>query len=281
MTHCLLSTFSGTYERFAMPRNSNAPSRANPLRQPGQSLREAHNELLTERLVPLGTIILVLWLVAGFQWVWMIRGVRPSPAMLTAFAALITLYGMVRTYPLLRTLRHLMSGYRGERAVGEYLDRLRMFGYRIYHDVPAGLPGDGGNIDHVIISTRGVYTVETNTKAKPAKEKNTAVYDGRAVSFNGGLADTAPIIHAEAQAARLARLLRQVAGCRLPVRPLVVVPGWQVEHDQGDEDAPRTLVHVMAPEDLFRWIEQQAETLSADVTRQASSQLATFIRKST
>jgi hypothetical protein len=255
-----------------MARNLKSPIKANPLRQPGQSIREQQNDLLFDRLFPLGTIILVLWLVAGFEWMWMFRGVKPDPLYLTVFAGLITLYGLLRSLPLLRRLKYLQSGYKGERAVGEYLDRLRVFGYRVYHDVP----GEGGNIDHVIISTRGIYTIETKSQSKPAKGQCTILYDGETVSLNGGPADSAPIIQARAQAAHLKRLLKEITGRQLAVRPLVVYPGWHVNEAGA---ARESAVWVLSANGLYQWIEGEPETLPAEAVRLAASQLAAYIRK--
>lgn len=255
-----------------MARNLKSPIKANPLRQPGQSIREQQNELLFDKLFPLGTIILVLWLVAGFEWMWMFRGVKPDPLHLTVFAALVTLYGLVRMYPLLQRLKNLHSGYNGERAVGQYLDRLRVFGYRVYHDVP----GEGGNIDHVIISTRGIYTIETKTRSKPTKGRSKIVYDGESVSVNGGPAESAPIIQARAQAAHLKRLLREITGRRFEVRPLVVFPGWYVKQTDA---ARESTARVLSPKRLYKWLEREPETVPAEAVRLAASQLAAYIRK--
>lgn len=255
-----------------MARNLRAPIHAKPLRQPGQSIREQQSNLLFDKLFPLGTILLVLWLIAGFEWMWMFRGVKPDPIYLTVFAGLITLYGLVRMYPLLHRLEDLRSGYKGERAVGEYLDRLRVFGYRVYHDVP----GEGGNIDHVIISTRGIYTIETKTRSKPSKGRSKIVYDGETVSVNGGPPESAPIIQARAQAAHLKRLLREITGRRFEVRPLVVYPGWYVKHTDA---ARESAAWVLSPKRLYKWIEREPETVPAEAVRLAASQLATYIRK--
>jgi hypothetical protein len=41
----------------------------------------------------------------------------------------------------------LMQGREGEKAVGQYLERLRARGYQVLHDIP----GENFNIDHVLI----------------------------------------------------------------------------------------------------------------------------------
>jgi hypothetical protein len=142
----------------------------------------------------------------------------------------------------------------------------------VFHDVP----GEGGNIDHVIISTRGIYTIETKTRSKPAKGECKVLYDGDTVSVNRGPADPGPIIQAKAQAAQLKRLLREITGRRLPVRPVVVFPGWYVE---PTEHARSSDVWVLSPKAVYKWIEREPETVSADAVRHATSQLAAHVRK--
>jgi hypothetical protein len=41
----------------------------------------------------------------------------------------------------------------GEKAVGEFLERFREKGYRIFHDIVGG----DFNIDHVLIGPSGIY----------------------------------------------------------------------------------------------------------------------------
>jgi hypothetical protein len=255
-----------------MARNLKSPIKANPLRQPGQSVREQQNDLLSDKLVPIATIIFMLWFVAALEWAWLSSGLRPDPLFWTGFAALITLYGMARAWPLIRRLRYLALGYEGERVVGEFLDRLRILGYRVYHDVP----GEGGNIDHVIISTRGIYTIETKAPA-PAKGAGKARYDGNAVSLNGGPADPAPVIRARAQAAQLKRLIREITDRRFTVRPLVVYPGWSIEYG---EEAHASDVRVLSPKGLYKWIEREPTTIPPEAARDAALRLAAHIRKS-
>ena len=61
-----------------------------------------------------------------------------------------------------------------ERAVGQTLEALRRKGYRVFHD----LIGEGFNLDHVIISEHGVFSVETKTYSKPAKGGCKIIYNG-------------------------------------------------------------------------------------------------------
>ncbi len=57
-------------------------------------------------------------------------------------------------------------GFDGERFVGEELNRLVAKRFEVYHDVPF----DGFNIDHVLVGSPGVFSVETKTRRKPIGE---------------------------------------------------------------------------------------------------------------
>ena len=52
---------------------------------------------------------------------------------------------------------------------------------KIHHDII----GDGFNIDHILISTKGVYLIETKTYSKPLKGKTEIEFDGLDFYHNG------------------------------------------------------------------------------------------------
>src|SRR5262249_477584 len=78
----------------------------------------------------------------------------------------------------------LRLGYRGERAVGEELNRLMLDGCRVFHDVPLS---KSGNLDHVVVAPSGVYAIETKTQVKRRSAESQAadevVYDGICLTF--------------------------------------------------------------------------------------------------
>jgi hypothetical protein len=55
------------------------------------------------------------------------------------------------------------AGRDGEREVAEYLDNLTRRGNYVFHDIPA----NGFNIDHIVVSTHGIFTLETKAYSKP------------------------------------------------------------------------------------------------------------------
>ncbi|MBE0548059.1 MAG: NERD domain-containing protein [Rubrivivax sp.] len=118
-------------------------------------------------------------------------------------------------------MRALRQGAEGERAVGQFLDRLRGDGYQVFHDVL----GEGFNVDHVVIGSAGVFTVETKTWSKPVRGDARISYDGERLIAGSREPDRDPLLQAKAQARWLAALLAESTGRRLTVQPVVVFPG--------------------------------------------------------
>jgi len=69
----------------------------------------------------------------------------------------------------------------GERATGEYLDRLCAKGCPIVHDIV----GDGFNIDHVLLATAVIFTIEAKTRSKLIKGNAVVSDDGTQILVNG------------------------------------------------------------------------------------------------
>jgi nuclease-like protein len=92
----------------------------------------------------------------------------------------------VGCYRLLKKFREVDArrlGLDAEIAVGQELDQLMRKGAAVFHD----LPGENFNIDHIVISTQGVFAVETKGYAKPNRSQGatdaTVEFDGRLLKF--------------------------------------------------------------------------------------------------
>ncbi len=240
------------------------------LRQAGQSVHEQLQSLVFEKLYSYGAMVMVLWVLTIFEWIQHFRSAPPAPVPVTVLAAGVTLFVLIRGYGILRQARRYRQGMHGEMAVGEYLDRLRAKGYRVFHDIPDA----AGNIDHVIICDRGVFTVETKTMSKPVKGDPIVTYDGSAVSVDGSAANDRPIAQALAQASKLRKILKESTGHDYDVQPTVVYPGWYVEALPGAQSK----TWVLNPKGLHKFIDNRPAVLSADRVKLAASQLGKFVR---
>ncbi|WP_078119839.1 nuclease-related domain-containing protein [Thiosocius teredinicola] len=148
------------------------------------------------------------------------------------FYAVIGLIGLIylgrKTIPCFREIRVLRLGYEGELGVGKELNQLMLYGFRVYHDFPAGK----FNIDHIVIGPTGVFAVETKARSKPdtgkGKADATVVCEGNRLVFPGWT-ESEPLEQAKRQAAWLSHWLASAVGERVAVKAALVIPGWLVE----------------------------------------------------
>ena len=183
-------------------------------------------EVLFDRLM-LPAVIVIVCLAAAIQaWVQYFYPGILGPITLSIILSISAVYAVWRMAPAIKQMDQLSLGKRGEEAVGQFLEeRLRPHGYQILHDIP----GDGFNVDHVVIGTSGIYTVETKTHSKPAKGSAEIQYDGTQVTVNGFTPDRDPIVQAKAQRHWLADLIEESTGRKFKIQPAVLYPGWFVK----------------------------------------------------
>jgi len=102
------------------------------------------------------------------------------------------------------------------------------YGAVIFHDLPA----DGFNIDHVAVTPKGVYAVETKGRSKPNMNRGTedarVVYYGKTFHFPGW-SESSPLEQARYQEIWLARWLISAVGETVAVTPVLALPGWFVD----------------------------------------------------
>lgn len=137
-------------------------------------------------------------------------------------------YSIIKINSLLKRAQKLRLGYEGEVAVAQELNQLMRDGAYVFHDVPA----EGFNIDHVIVSPKGVFAIETKGRMKPkrdrGKEDAKVVFDGQRLQFPGW-SETAPLDQATRQARWLEQWLSSAVGEKVWVKPVLALPGWYVE----------------------------------------------------
>lgn len=145
-------------------------------------------------------------------------------------ALLLTAYCVVRLLKEFKSIRQLNRGLKGEIAVGQELERLRAEGFEVFHDIPGG----GFNIDHVVVGSAGVFTIETKTVSKPEKGSPKIFYDGDAVLIDGYSPDRNPLVQARAQARWLRKLIIEATATTPIIRPVVIYPGWYVDRQSWE-----------------------------------------------
>ncbi len=204
---------------------SRSPLKGRPLRLPVQSVQDALVDLAFRRLLPSLWVAATLFLMAILEWSASVGHWRRMPWL---YSGLAVLFGTVCAFEFRQsrqTVERYQLGRDGERLVGEYLERLRSDGGHVFHDIPA----NGFNLDHVLLTTRGFYVVETKTRTMPARGAARVRLTADSVIVGGFQPDRDSIAQVQSGARWLSQLLEESTGKRFAVRGVVVFPGWFVE----------------------------------------------------
>ena len=156
-------------------------------------------------------------------------------------------------------------GWDAEVASGQELDQLMRRGAHVFHDLPAA----DFNVDHVLVCAAGVFSIETKSRLKPPRgDKNggKVIYDGISLKFPGWV-ETAPLEQARRQARWLGEDLSKAVGARIPVTPVLALPGWYVEA------VGRSDVRVLNPKGFRFLLDTKGDVLSDDVIGRVAYQL--------
>src|SRR5258706_3872926 len=187
---------------MSMKRKDRSPLTDEPLRNPGQSVEEARAKLLEDQFETPGLLAAFFIALAVMEWWRYLAAAQPRPLLFTLVAVGATAFALWRLWRVRPQSRALRQAAEGEKAVGQFLERLRKDGYQVFHD----LLGNGFNVDHVLIGPAGVFTVETKTWTKPARGDARIKFDGERILVGDHEPDRNPVIQARAQAAWLKEL---------------------------------------------------------------------------
>jgi len=254
-----------------MKESKRAPFKDKPLRYPGQSLDDQIQNLL-DKMDEISIVPLMLILLAFMEWSrWYFKSVvsLSTAILFSLFALIASIVTVVRIRRLRRLRRQLAIGRDGERVVGQCLEDLRVKGYRVLHDIVV----KDFNIDHVVISPKGIYTIETKTVSKPLRGESVISFEGEKILINGIKPDRDPIIQARAQAAWIKDFLKSALGKNLSVRPVVIFPGWFVKGSPNCSD-----VWVLNEKALPAFIERELTLVSPDDLQAITFQISQYIR---
>jgi hypothetical protein len=248
---------------------SKSPLKEPLLRLPGQSIDEQMDRLFKEKVINYALFTMGFFLLAMFAWIQAFSESRINPWLMSIVAAPVIAYCALRFWQSAKEMKRLRLGRDGERAVAEQLDIVKKQGAIIFHDLLA----DGFNLDHVVLSTRGVFVVETKTRSKPIKGSPSVSFDGKTLLVNGFEPERNPVTQVQGNARWLAEMLRASTGKEFLVRPVVLFPGWFVER------SPRGCsVWVLNPQALPSFIQHEPIQINETDLHLATFHLARYIR---
>ncbi|MFA5214532.1 nuclease-related domain-containing protein [Sulfuricurvum sp.] len=247
-----------------------SPLKDKPLRHAGQSIDEEINRIIEEKATPYITSSLFLLLMAAFEWYSWYFKIPPSPVGISILAIIFTAFTAYKITQIRSKLTNLRQGRDGEKIVGQSLENLRSHGAKILHDIK----GNNFNIDHVVVSTKGIYLIETKTYSKPIKGKTEILFNGEQLLFNGVSYGDDVIIQIKAEKKWLSDLIEELTARKYPVQPILVFPGWFVKM----QNAFSSGISALNPDNLHVFLNNKQEVMSLEDVQLVSNHLSRYIR---
>jgi len=254
-----------------MDGNLKSPLKDDPLNNPGESLDREITRIVYDEVFPYLLFAGFLLLAAALEWWKWYKSFPPQPWLYTALAVVFVVTAFVKVRSGHARAVRLRQGRDGEKAVGQFLERLREDGATLFHDIP----GQGFNLDHVVFHETGVYVIETKTWSKPIKGEAKIKYDGERITLPKRKPDEKPVIQVRAGSSWLGELLLESTGRRFPVQPVVVFPGWYVESVGRGKSSD---VWVLNPKALPAYINNADQQLSPEAVKLGSYHLSRYVR---
>lgn len=253
-----------------------SPLTRNLLRPPGHSLKLMVGELDEE----IGLLIAYLTLIPLFAYTLRVhelyfvgRKASLSDWIFGTFAALGLLVGFAwQLVTRIKRRRAFVLGLEGEQFVGEELNQLMRDGCRVFHDVPFPY----GNIDHVVISESGVFSVNTKMVGKPKTGDGKAdviVDHPRSMIRLPDREFPIPTNQLETEARWLTEYLSKAVGQPISVEPMLALPGWYLKERIGHGS-----VYVFNPQSPKKFFVHNRTTLTPQLIQQAAHQLEQLCR---
>jgi len=193
-------------------------------RTAGQALSEKILELSLDALVP--HLILPFSIAFGVL-IGVLSGLA-SPWLPWISFAIFIIWGLVglRLFFIKKPkIDNYVLGRNGEQMVGQVLDDCKRLGWYVLHDLQTGK----GNIDHIIISPQGLFTIETKAVSRYEDEADTIFYDCSKVWTSKREIDS-PLRQAKGEAKWLSDYIKRKLTLNIFVQPIVNYPGWNYEY---------------------------------------------------
>ena len=248
-----------------------SPIKDKPLRNPGQSLDNQILDLVFDEVLIYYVIALLLTILGVLEWWRWYNDSLPNPILFTVLAVVSVVVALIKMRYAKDKYRNLSLGRDGEKAVGQFLDTLRVNGYEVFHDIP----GNDFNVDHVIVHQSGVYVIETKTWSKPDRGKAELIYNGDTILRFGRKADRDPIVQVKSASSWIFELVKTSTGRSVPVRGVVLFPGWFIE---STAEGKKSDVWVLNPKALPAFIENSKLEIKFDDVKLIAYHISRYIR---
>ncbi len=219
----------------------------NLLRSPGQSLDEEldkiRDKILSKFLFVLTGLIVGIIMILIFRLPFYYEIVLLLSFFTYLFFILSKNIGKIRSYKL---------GRDGEKSVAQYLSIVARqltkedANMHVYHDLVD--EKKAFNIDHVVVSKKGIFIFETKTYRKDEGLTNTITSNGKELFKNGQKITNNIPLQVKGQVKWLQSELLQKTGKKYTIIPSIVFVGWYVDSQKIDDiniTTAKTLKHIL------------------------------------
>ena len=252
-----------------MENNKKSPLKEYPLHVAGQSLDEQIQNYISEDVSMLLIIPALLIVMTTTSWLTLAFPSKYFPIVISIITLLAIIYCVYRLIILRKQIKSLALGRKGERIVAEIFDNFRSQGFVVFHDIVA----KNFNIDHVILTTHGIFTVETKTFSKPPKGEIT-YKDEKIIAGNINTGNEI-ILQAESQTKWLKSMLKDSTGRDYHVMPVIVFPGWFV---QPMPENLKKRIWILNPDALNSFIKNEPIRIQESDIHLAAFHISRYIR---
>ncbi|MDD5622836.1 MAG: nuclease-related domain-containing protein [Actinomycetota bacterium] len=252
-----------------MKNNKKSPLKERPLHVAGQSLDDLIQKHASEDTTTLFFLPAILIIVTLTVWLTRNSSPRYLPLMMLIITIITTVYCTYKLIILWKRIKSLKLGRNGERIVAEIFDNLRSKGFVVFHDIVA----ENFNVDHVILTPHGIFTVETKTLSKSPKDKITFKNED-IIAGNTNLGNKV-ILQAESQSKWLKSILKDSTGRDYHIMPVIVFPGWFV---QPMPENLKKRIWILNPQALPSFINNEPKTINESDMHLAAFHISRYIR---
>jgi len=217
---------------------------------------------------------LYLFLLTVYEVIRYFLHIRPQPIWFGIVTVLVAISCFYRNKDEILYYRALKKGLEGEKFVGQYLENLRSQDCRVFHDLIC----ENFNIDHIVVSPRGIFVIETKTSSKPIRGCPVVEFDGEEVLIDKQKPFRNPIEQARALRDWLSDFLFNTTGNKYPVLGVVIFPHWYIMKtgNQGRGD-----IAVLNHKNLAPYINKWPIVMQKEDIALVSSRITDYIRLQT
>ena len=221
-----------SWQLISQPFAGRSPFRHSIMVEAAQRFRDELEKLRAEQSLYV-TLTLIFVVIFGFAYLLRSEDTVGSLPMwknivVLAAVAVATAYGLYRFIVVLIRRRNVSFTRDANIAIGHGLQKMSANQCRVFHEVATPL----GVIDNVVVGIQGVYAV--SVVARRPGRNNQVRLEGELLSFARGDNELSLALYGN-RAKQLAKLLKRETGHVIKVRPVVAVPGWEVESQASEQ----------------------------------------------